>query len=105
MKRMKTRWGMVLFGSALGAGVVLTIMLFRTKKELEQRAILFRQQLESEQGQAIVTQQMAQMRTQLAARAETVATTAANDHIGNVYGLSQERLAAVERLARQFGVT
>jgi hypothetical protein len=105
MKRLKTRWGMVLLGSALGAGVVLGIMLLRTKKELEERAIRFRQDLESEQGQAIVTQQMAQMRTQLAAQAERVAVSTADNHVGTVYGLTQARMQGVEALLRQYGVT
>lgn len=102
---MNWRWGMVLLGSAVGGSIVLAIMLVRKRKELEQRALAFRAQLETEEGQAIVTRQMAQMRIELGQHAERVANQAADQHIGTVYGLTPARLQAVERLARQYGVS
>ncbi len=102
---MNWRWGMVFAGATVGGVIALIYMGSRTKRELEQRAVSFRQQLESEEGRAIVTQQMAQMRTDLAAHAELVATRAADQHIGTYYGLTPERMQAVERLARSLGAS
>lgn len=102
---MNWRWPVVLLGSAVGGGIVLGIMLAREKKELDRRGVELRQQLESPEGQAIVTRQIAQMRIDLGNYAERVANQAADDHIGTYYGLTQERMQAVERLVRSFGVT
>jgi len=98
------RWKMVLLGAGVGGGLVLGYMLWRTKKELDQKARLFRLQLESEEGQAIVTQQMTQMRADLGTFAERVANKAADDHIGTTYGLTPARMHAVEGLMRQYGI-
>lgn len=100
---MTMRWGMVLLGSFVGGGIVLGVLLYRKQKELTVRGEFLRQQLESEDGQALIALQLEQMKTDLATHAEAVATRAADDHIGAVYGLPPARIQAIQQLATRLG--
>lgn len=98
------RIGMVLFGSLVGSGILLVVLLYRKKAQLGARSELFRMQLEARENSPIASQQLAALKVDLGHYAETLANHSADDFVGRVYGLTPDRMQKLSHLLAQFGI-
>lgn len=101
-------WVAASVGGLVGCAAVLAVVLPKTIRRLEARGAALQAAAESGEGRTAFTRQVAALRGELdayaTAYADPLAQRAANDHMMTAYGINEQRVQKLERLARSLGV-
>jgi len=92
-------WHIVVGSGLLGAAAVLTPLVLRKKAQYEARG----HELEASMHGAAAAPEIAAMQRRIEVYARTVAESSGDRYMRDVYGVTPERIAGIERLARSLG--